>query len=117
MAILDFLAKPLAPEEDVEFLDWYRERAEKSGISLDPDEPEHYYDYRAAYEAGAEPTYNKELKRWKWPSKFKHDLHKDRYIIGKDLEIYDSKYERKAELEDMILQSFQRKEYEEGLFK
>ena len=112
MAILDFLSKPLAPEEDVEFSHWYSDIAEKSNLSPDPDDPRHYYDYRAAHEAGAGLDERKHL-----PSEFKHDLHPNRFIIGKDLEIYDSKYERSAKLEDMIIQSFQRKEYEEGLFK
>ena len=112
MAILDFLAKPLAPsEEDFEFSDWYADLAKKSDLSLDPDDPRHYYDYRAAYKAGADLDERKHL-----PSEFKHDLHPDRFIVGKDLEIYDSKYGRKAELEDMIMQAFQRKEYEEELF-
>ena len=112
MGILDFLSKPFAPEEDVEFSHWYSNIAEKSNLSSDPDDPRHYYDYRAAHEAGAELDEKKHL-----PSEFKHDLHPNRFIIGKDLEIYDSKYERKASLEDMIIQSFQRKEYEEELFK
>jgi hypothetical protein len=111
MAILDFLSKPLAPQDDTGFLDWYSDIAKKANISPDPNDPKHYYDYRAAYEAGVDIDEKKHL-----PSKFKHDLHPDRFVIGKDLEIYDSKYNRPAELEDMILQSFQRKEYEEDLF-
>ena len=112
MGVLDFLSKPLKPEEDVEFLDWYLNIAERSGISSDPSDPKHYYNYRAAYEAGADLDREKHL-----PSEFKHDLHPDRYIIGKDLEIRDSKYNKPAKLEDMIIQAFQRKEYEEGLFE
>tara|TARA_R110000824_G_scaffold65983_3_gene171453 strand:+ start:143 stop:481 length:339 start_codon:yes stop_codon:yes gene_type:complete len=112
MGVLDFLSKPFKPEEDVEFAHWYSNIAEKSNLSPDPDDPKHYYDYRAAYESGAKLDEKKHL-----PSAFKDDLHPNRFIIGKDLEIYDSKYERKASLEDMIVQSFQRKEYEEGLFK
>ena len=112
MGIFDLLSKPLAPEEDDEFSRWYSNIAERSNLSPDPDDPRHYYDYRAAYEAGAGLDERKHL-----PSRFKHDLHPNRFIIGKDLEIYDSKYEKKAELEDMILQSFQRKEYEEGIFE
>ena len=112
MAVLDFLSKPLAPEEDVEFSHWYSNIAEKSNLSPDPDDPRHYYDYRAAYESGAGLDEMKHL-----PSEFKHDLHPNRFIVGKDLEIYDSKYEKKAELEDVIMQAFQRKDYEEGLFK
>jgi hypothetical protein len=117
MGLLDFLAKPLAPDEgditrDPDFLDWYSDIAERSDISLKPDDPRHYYDYRSAYEAGASLDERKKL-----PPRFQHDLHPGRYIIGKDLEIYDSKYERPAKLEDMIIQSFQRKEYEENLFE
>ena len=110
--MMDFLSKPLSPEEDVEFSHWYSNIAEKSNLSPNPDDPKHYYDYRAAHKAGAQLNEKKDL-----PSEFKHDLHPDRFIIGKDLEIYDSKYEKKASLEDMIVQSFQRKEYEEELFK
>ena len=116
MAILDFLSSPLSPGEETEddpgFSEWYSNLAERSDISQDPDDPRHYYDYRAAYKAGAGLDEKKHL-----PSEFKHDLHPNRFIVGKDLEIYDTKYERKAELEDMILQSFQRKEYEESLWK
>ena len=114
MALLDFLAKPLAPEENLdesEFFGWYSDIAKRSDLSPDPDDPRHYYDYRAAYEAGAELDERKHL-----PSQFKHDLHPNRFTIGKDLEIYDTKYETPAKLEDIIMQSFQRKEYEEELF-
>ena len=53
MGILNFLSKPFAPEEDdSEFLDWYSERSTKTGISPNPYDQEHYYDYKAAYEAG-----------------------------------------------------------------
>ena len=115
MALLDFLSKPFRPEEssdESEFSEWYSGIAEKSNLSPNPDDPRLYYDYRAAYEAGAELDERRHL-----PSEFKHDLHPDRYIIGKDLEIYDSKYEKSAKLEDMIIQAFQRKDYEEGLFE
>jgi len=112
MAILDFLSKPLAPSEgDPRFSEWYSDIAERSNLSTDPDDPRHYYDYRAAYEAGVDPGERKHL-----PSEFKHDLHPDRYVIGKDLEIYDSKYGTPAKLEDMIIQAFKRKEYEEEIF-
>ena len=111
MGVLDFLSKPMAPEEDDEFSRWYSDIAERSNLSTDPDDPRHYYDYRAAYKAGADLDERKHL-----PSEFKHDLHPNRYIICKDLEIYDSKYETPAKLEDMIIQAFKRKEYEEEIF-
>ena len=112
MGVLDFLSKPMAPEEDVEFSAWYSDIAERSNLSPDPDDPRHYYDYRAAYEAGADLDERKHL-----PSEFKHDLHPNRYVVGKDLAIRDSKYGKKAKLEDMIIQAFQRKDYEEKIFE
>ena len=113
MGLLDFISKPLEPgEDDPEFLDWYSEVSERSGISPDPDDPRHYYDYRSAYEEGAELDEGNEL-----PPQFKHDLHPKRFVVGKDLEIYDSKYGRSADIEDMIMQAFQRKEYEERIFE
>ena len=113
MAILDFLSQPLGPDIDESgFLDWYSNIAEGSNLSPDPDDPRHYYDYRAAYEAGVGPDKRKHL-----PSRFKHDLHPNRYIIDKkDLSIYDTKYEKPAKFEDLIIQAFKRKEYEEGLW-
>ena len=115
MAILDFLSRPLKPSvggEDIGFSEWYRDIAEESGLSRDPDDPRHYYDYRSAYEAGVNLDKDKHL-----PSRFKHDLHPNRYIIDeKDLSIYDTKYGKQAKFEDLIIQSFQRKEYEEGLW-
>tara|TARA_Y100000034_G_scaffold8490_1_gene9227 strand:+ start:50 stop:394 length:345 start_codon:yes stop_codon:yes gene_type:complete len=113
VAILDFLSKPLEPkEDDSDFADWYSNIAKRSNISPDPDDPRHYYDYRAAYEAGAGLGERRHL-----PSEFKHDLHPDRYIVDKkDLSIYDTKYERPAKFEDLIIQSFKRKEYEEDIW-
>ena len=114
MAILDFLSKPFSPSEDEpEFLDWYSRLAEESNINQDPDDPRQYYDYRAAYEAGADPDDRRHL-----PSRFKHDLHPDRYIIDKeDLSIYDTKYEKPAKFEDIVMQSFNRKDYEESIWR
>ena len=86
MAVLDFLSKPLAPEEDVEFSHWYSNIAEKSNLSPDPDDPRHYYDYRAAHEAGAGLDERKHL-----PSEFKHDLHPNRFIDQGDGTFLDSK--------------------------
>ena len=123
MGVFDFITKPFRPgdnavqsEEDLLFSNWYAEKAEKSGINPNPNAPRHYYDYRAAYEAGVEPAYNEELKKWKWPSEFKHDLHPDRYTVSeKDSSVWDTKYDIPAKFEDMIIQSMQRKEYEDQL--
>ena len=113
MAVFDILSRPFEPnKEDAEFLDWYSNLSERANISPDPDDPRHYYDYRAAYKEGVDLDESRHL-----PSRFKHDLHPDRYIIDKeDLSIYDTKYERPAKFEDMIIQAFKRKEYEEDIW-
>ena len=103
MDILDFLSKPLEPST--------LEEGEDTGKS--EFYPRHYYDYRGAYEAGARLDKNKHL-----PSKFKHDLHPDRYTVDeKDLSIYDTKYDKPAKFEDLIIQSFKRKDYEESIWR
>ena len=121
MAIFDFLSKPLAPSEDEpmedtgrsEFLDWYPKKAGREDAPSDPDDPRQYYDFRGAYESGAKLDKNKHL-----PSKFKHDLHPDRYSVDeKDLSIYDTKYDKPAKFEDLIIQSFKRKDYEESIWR
>ena len=67
------------PEEEAEFQEWYAEHAEESGLDPDPDDPEHYYDYRRAWEDGAEPD-----EDGHWPSKYKSPDHPNRYVFGVD---------------------------------
>ena len=113
MALLDFFSKPVRPsDDDVEFLDWYSNVARKSNLNPDPDDPRHYYDYRAAHKAGVKLDDSNHL-----PSRYKHDLHPNRFIVRKDLEIWDSKHDKKASIEDLVMQSFQRKEYEGDLWQ
>ena len=113
MSVLDFLSKPFSPnEDDPEFLDWYSNIAKEANLNSNPDHPKHYYDYRAAYESGAKLDKEKHL-----PSEFKDDLHPNRYIVKEDMSIYDTKYDQPAEFEDLIIQSFNRREYEENFLK
>jgi hypothetical protein len=78
----------LIPDDELEseqsFADWYQGWAEKTGISPDPDDPRHKYDYRAAYQAGAEPEISPEDNQYHWPSEFKADDHPNRYVDGID---------------------------------
>ena len=114
MGLFNFLSKPLKPsEDDPKFLEWYSNIAEISNLSPNPNDPRHYYDYKSAYKAGARLDKNKHL-----PSKFKHDLHPNRYTINKKtLAVHDTKYDVEATFEDLITQTMKRKEYEEDLFK
>ena len=66
----------IAKESD--FLRWYWEMSLMTGLDLDPDTPEHYYDYRAAYLAGDEPERNTQ-GQWKWPSRHKTKGHPTYY--------------------------------------
>lgn len=58
------------PEEESEFRAWYSQWAQKLGLHPDPDNPEHYYDWRAAWRAGATPD-----ESGHWPSKYKLQGH------------------------------------------
>lgn len=69
-----------APEDERDFQTWYRDRARRNGLSLNPDDPEHHYDYRRAYLAGAEP----DPVDQHWPSEFKAPDHPNRYVNGID---------------------------------
>jgi len=61
------------------FQNWYKEQAAKTGINPNPDNPEHRYDYRAAYAAGAAPN-----AEGHWPSQFKAPDHPNRFVNGID---------------------------------
>ena len=71
----------------MKFDDWYKNISKKYGLSENPDDFEHYYDYRAAHKAGVEGP--DELGHW--PYEFKHDLHPNRFIDQKDGTFLDSK--------------------------
>jgi hypothetical protein len=64
---------PLSPE--AAFMLWYATHAAKNGIDQDPDNPEHKYDYRAAFQSGQGPD-----ETGHWPSEFKAQDHPNRYV-------------------------------------
>ena len=94
-----------------EFQEWYSKWSKMSDIDPNPDHYKHYYDYRAAFKAGAEPKWNEDLQSYKWDSKFKDDLHPNRYIFENDKWL-DTKYNKEAAIEDILIQSIKRKEFE-----
>lgn len=64
------------------FRSWYKDYAEKLNLNPNPDDPKHFYDYRAAYMAGEKPDASGH-----WPSQFKKEGHPKRFILieeGKD---------------------------------
>lgn len=74
----------LTPEQEQAFAKWYAEWAQRAGLDPNPDAPEHRYDYRAAYTAGAIPQIDPSDGRYHWPSQFKADDHPNRYVNGVD---------------------------------
>ena len=71
---------PLSVEEEQRFQQDYARLAEMLGLSPDPDDPRHFYDYRAAWKSG-ELKAGEELH---FPSKFKMPGHPRRFIDGVD---------------------------------
>lgn len=66
------------------FQKWYKAWAGRTGLDLNPDAPEHHYDYRAAWRAGVQPEIDPHDNLFHWPSPFKHDDHPNRFINGVD---------------------------------
>lgn len=73
------LLEQLDLSEERQFRAWYAQQAARTGLSPDPDDPRHRYDYRAAFRAGAELD-----EQGHWPSQFKADDHPNRFIGGVD---------------------------------
>ena len=71
---------PESFDED-KFQSWYKGWADYLKINPDPDAPEHFYDYRAAYRSGAAPSAE---SNWHWPSQFKKEGHPNLIVDGID---------------------------------
>jgi hypothetical protein len=72
------MAQPQASDEKA-FRDWYSFYSQKLDLDPDPDNQEHFYDWRAAFRAGAKPD-----KSAHWPSEFKREGHPNLVIDGID---------------------------------
>jgi len=59
------------------FRDWYGRMAKQYDLASDPDDPESFYDYRAAFRAGARPDASGH-----WPSDFKRVGHPNEIVGG-----------------------------------
>jgi len=64
-------------QREAEFKKWYAAVAKQQGLDPDPDNPLHFYDYRAAHRSGAMPD-----KDGHWPSEFKREGHPRLIVNG-----------------------------------
>jgi hypothetical protein len=69
--------KDWSAKDEAEFRAWYKPIAKQMGLDTNPDNPLHYYDYRAAYKAGATPD-----ETGHWPSEFKKEGHPRMIVDG-----------------------------------
>ena len=60
-----------------DFPRWYAARAKRLGLDPNPDAPEHFYDYHAAFQAREEPD-----SQGHWTSRFKKEGHPRMVIDG-----------------------------------
>ena len=64
-------------KQEAAFRQWYRQAAQRYGLSPDPDAPDQFYDYRAAFKAGVKPDTSGH-----WPSAFKKAGHPNEVVGG-----------------------------------
>lgn len=72
----------LSPWDEYYFQKWYQDWAQRTGINPNPDDPEHYYDYRGAWKEGVSPAWDEEDKRYHWDSRFKVEGHPRMILDG-----------------------------------
>jgi len=75
------------PEQEDRFQEWYKIQAEKLGLNPNPDDPQHHYDYRSAFESGEGPDTGGH-----WPSKYKLPTHPNRFVFSETAEQPEPKY-------------------------
>ncbi len=81
------------PLKESIFQAWYKHYAKQTGISPNPDEVHHHYDYRSAFELGEGPN-----EEGHWPSKHKKATHPNRFIrtqTPRGVEVYDTATEKR----------------------
>tara|TARA_R100001463_G_scaffold6572_3_gene21404 strand:+ start:178 stop:504 length:327 start_codon:yes stop_codon:yes gene_type:complete len=84
-----------------DFKTWYAHWSKKLNLDPDPNHWRHFYDYKAAHKANAEPKYNKEDKKFHWDSKFKSDFHPNRFVFDKGKWL-DSKYNKNVSFSNVL---------------
>ena len=83
----------LDPKDEAAFQDWYAKVAQQMKLNPNPDDPNHFYDYRGFYKSGASTAIDQKSGELHFPSTYKHDDHPNRFVLHEG-QILDSKYER-----------------------
>lgn len=68
---------PTTPNKESAFRSWYAQMSREHDLNPDPDSPDQFYDYRAAFSAGAKPD-----ATGHWPSAFKRPGHPNMVVGG-----------------------------------
>ena len=76
---MPFVFEQETPADEGKFQAWYKGHASRLKLAPNPDDPEHKYDYRAAFKAGATPD-----AQGHWPSVYKAADHPNRIVNGVD---------------------------------
>ena len=103
---------------DRDFQDWWGKVVRIHGYNPDPDNPEHFYDYRKAYDENHPIP-----KRFQhWDARYKHDLHPNRFVPGTDPSVdkpdvmwWDTKNDEPASASEVLIHDVMRQEYLDGL--
>jgi hypothetical protein len=69
-----------APRSEADFQKWYQSIAKVYHLAPNPDDPLHFYDYRAAFNAGVTGP----GPQGHWPSLYKREAHPNRFVAGED---------------------------------
>jgi hypothetical protein len=88
-------------ERELHFQEWL-----DSNDIREHNNPMHFYDYKAAYEADEE----RDMVTGKFSSKYKHDLSPERFEATEN-GWYDTKYEKYVDRTDVMVQEWERNEY------
>ena len=93
------------------FKEWWQEVLNIHGFDPDPDNPEHFYDYRAAHKAGEPiPGPGQHMS-----SKYKSPLHPNRFVSGeemglKGIALWDTLEDKPADIQTIVTANYKRNE-------
>lgn len=76
--ILEEAMRGVSPQTDDGFDQWYSDVSKKTGLNANPDDPQHYYDYRSAFRDGVRGP----GPDGHWPSKYKLEGHPRMIVDG-----------------------------------